>query len=145
MHRDNKTGEITYYEVTGEGINTSNVHERTEEEFKNHYKERLDEDFSPTESSSGYDPQEIHGLNEEKLLEHIRQMQEKYKPGEEYYPYTPSTGDDGNVCTTFSYDAYSAGGIDFTPDPKDWFENPRIFPRDLNQAIEYHNSQRRGK
>ncbi len=45
------------------------------------------------------------------------------------------------ICTTYSYNAYNeGGGKEYTAEPDNDFEYPHVWPRDLHEAIRYHNN-----
>lgn len=147
MHVDDDTGKITFYEVTGPNSKNANVFVRDVSDFKSHYKERVGDlkkkGFDFTKSAGGYDVVEVKGVNEQKVLGYLNTKAEEYAPGKKNYPFSTDSKNP-NDCATFSYEAYKAGGKEFTPEPRDLGENPRRFPSDLNQAIKYHNSKTEG-
>jgi hypothetical protein len=143
MHIDDTTGVTTYYEVTG-NLDNAHVYKRTKQEFIDYYKWRIPElvngSFCEMTSIKGkYEVIEVTGVDEAKSLGYMNNQFDIYKKGAFKYPYVPSM----NNCTTFSYKAYEAGLKQYTPEPGDLFKDPYIYPRDLNQAIIYHNNLRK--
>ena len=141
LHVDDKTGKVTYYEVTGLDTKNVYVYVRSKEQFQKHYSDRLgklfkDKNFDATKSGDGYEVVEAKGVNEEKVLTHLKKLAEKHGEGKEKYKYHYKN----NNCAKFSYDAYKQGDKEYTPEPGNMGENPTRYPTDLNQAIEYHNS-----
>jgi RHS repeat-associated protein len=143
LHVDDLTGISTYYEITGPNSTDVHVYKRSREEFIDSYNYRIPEilnkNFNPTESTGkNYDVVEVSGVNEQKALEHLEFLFQKYKVDALNYPYEWNTDN----CTTFSFRAYKIGNKEFTPDPYDLGEAPWAWPRDLNQSIRYHNNRR---
>ena len=140
MHIDDRTGKVTYYEVTGPNKGNVHVYERSKNEFIDYYNKRLpelsDKNFNEISTIKGkYDVVEVKGVGEQRVINHLEKMHRIYKEGEKKYPYEWNT----NNCTSFSYRSYREGGILFSPDPNDIGEAPWVWPRDLNQAIMFHN------
>ncbi len=140
MHIDDRTGKVTYYEVTGPNKGNVHVYERSKNDFIDYYNKRLpelsDKNFNEISTIKGkYDVVEVKGVGEQRVINHLEKMHRIYKEGEKKYPYEWNT----NNCTSFSYRSYREGGILFSPDPNDIGEAPWVWPRDLNQAIMFHN------
>ena len=144
LHIDDVSGKATYYGVSKDKKNI-HVYKRSTKEFVEKYKERIPElkgkGFKETNTIKGtpfenYSVVEAKGVDEKKSLDYLNKMAGKYEEGKAEYPYGPYT----NNCTTFSYEGYKAGGKEFTSELPNAGERPTTYPRDLQQAIEYHNS-----
>jgi hypothetical protein len=138
---------MTFYDVTGPSPSKAHVwirkldanYERNPS-FRDYYAGRIpvmrNKNFDPTISiDDDYNVVEVKGANESKVLGHLQKQAAKYGPGLERYPYKIVN----NNCARFNYEAYQAGGKTFTKDPNNFGEYPAIYPRDLNEAIQYHN------
>ena len=157
LHVDDKTKRVTFYEVTGDSKKEANVHILTKMKFLDKYKDRIKQTkgklgnnflkevdiFDVTKSTNGYDVVEAKEVNEKKVLKFMNDMYKKYnsKDGKRYPYKLFNKGEDNNVCTTFSYNAYKAGGKEYKSEPKNIGETPKNWPRDLNQSIRYHNKR----
>ncbi|MDP8263773.1 MAG: hypothetical protein P9M13_10800 [Candidatus Ancaeobacter aquaticus] len=47
-------------------------------------------------------------------------------------------------CCGFGYDSYKTGGLVVQSEPSNWFEYPDMFPRDMQEALEYMNKNNKG-
>ena len=157
---NDKTGEKVFYEVTGNKdklydpkTTVAHVRELKEKDFYKEYGNRVEEwkgkkpdellkmknDLTKSTKSGNYDVVEVKGVNEKDTVNYMKTLHKIYNEKTGYtYPYD-LLGKKYNICTTFSYDAYSAGGVKIPQ--KNILNNPNKWPRDLNAAIREYNKE----